>query len=96
MAYRILVSPRAQKEIEYTINFYALYSINAPSNFFDELTEVYTSIQLNPFLAVAYKEIRFIRLRRFPFNIYFFIDESRKTIRVLSCFHNKRDPRNRP
>jgi hypothetical protein len=33
MAYSIIVSPRAQKEIENAIDYYALYSADAPENF---------------------------------------------------------------
>jgi plasmid stabilization system protein ParE len=33
MAYKIIVSPRAQKEIENAIDYYALYSVDAPINF---------------------------------------------------------------
>jgi hypothetical protein len=33
MAYKIIVSPRAQKEIENAIDYYALYSIDAPIRF---------------------------------------------------------------
>lgn len=31
MAYKIIVSSRAQKEIENAIDYYALYSVEAPS-----------------------------------------------------------------
>jgi hypothetical protein len=31
MIYGIIVSPRAQKEIENAIDYYALYSVNAPA-----------------------------------------------------------------
>jgi hypothetical protein len=33
MAYKLIVSPRAQKEIENAVDFYALYSSNAGQNF---------------------------------------------------------------
>jgi toxin ParE1/3/4 len=42
MAYRIIVSPRAQKEIENAIEYYALYSYDAPRNFITLLKETYT------------------------------------------------------
>jgi toxin ParE1/3/4 len=44
MAYRVIVSSRAQKEIENAIDFYALYSVNAPSKFIASLNEAYDSI----------------------------------------------------
>ena len=52
MAYKIIVSPRAQKEIENTIDYYALYSTDAPVNFITTLKESYLTLETNPFLRV--------------------------------------------
>lgn len=48
MAYNVIVSPRAHKEIENAIDYYALY------------------------------------------------EDDKNTIRILSCFHNKRNPNKKP
>lgn len=39
MAYKIIVSQRAQKEIENAIDYYALYNTEAPLNFIAVLKE---------------------------------------------------------
>jgi toxin ParE1/3/4 len=96
MAYKIIVSPRAQKEIENAIDYYALYSVDAPVNFITVLKEAYATLETNPFFRVRYKNVRALKLKRFPHSIYFVINENQNTIRVLSCFHNKRNPNKRP
>jgi len=96
MVYKIIVSPRAQKEIENAIDYYALYSADAPANFIIVLKEAYATLKINPFFRVRYKNVRALRLKRFPHSIYFVINENQKTIRILSCFHNKRNPDTRP
>jgi toxin ParE1/3/4 len=96
MVYKIIISPRAQKEIENTINYYALYSLDAPINFIDVLKEAYTTLEVNPFFEVFYKNVRSLKLNRFPHSLYFIINEDKNTVRVLSCFHNKRNPNKRP
>ncbi len=96
MAYSIIVSPRAQKEIENAIDYYALYSSNAPSNFIAELKEAYAILETNPLFEVRYKNIRALKLKSFPHSIYFVVSESQNTVSVLSCFHNKRNPNKRP
>lgn len=96
MAYKIIVSPRAQKEIENAIDYYALYSTDAPVNFIAVLKEAYTTLETSPFLRVRYKNVRALKLKRFPHSLYFIINENQNTIRVLSCFHNKRNPNKRP
>jgi toxin ParE1/3/4 len=96
MAYKIIVSPRAQMEIENAIDYYALYSADAPINFIAALKEGYDSLRTNPFFRVRHKNVRALKLKRFPHSLYFVINENQNTIRVLSCFHNKRNPNKRP
>jgi plasmid stabilization system protein ParE len=96
MAYKIIVSPRAQMEIENAIEYYALYSADAPINFIAALKEGYNSLGTNPFFRVLHKNVRTLKIKRFPYSLYFVINENQNTIRVLSCFHNKRNPKKRP
>jgi len=96
MAYKIIVSPRAQKEIENAIDYYLLYSINAPINFITILQHTYKSLVINPFYVVRFKNIRSLKINKFPYSLYFVINEKQNTVKVLSCFHNKRNPTKRP
>ena len=96
MIYKIIVSPRAQKEIENAIDYYTLYSIDAPVHFVSSLKDAYLSLIANPFLRLRYKNIRAIKMKKFPYSLYFVIREDSNTIRILSCFHDKRPPNNRP
>ena len=96
MAYKVIISPRAQKEIENAIDYYALYSVDAPVNFISLLTETYGSLESNPFFKVRYKNIRALKIKKFPYSLYFSINENNNTVRILSCFHNKRNPNKRP
>jgi plasmid stabilization system protein ParE len=55
MAYEVLVSPRAQYEIELAIDYYAQYSALAPNRFIKQLNNAYLLLKNNPFLVVRYK-----------------------------------------
>jgi len=57
MACKIIVSPWAQKEIENAIDYYALYSSNAPRSFINLLKDTYTTLESNPSFSVQYKNI---------------------------------------
>ena len=96
MAYKIIVSPRAQKEIENAIDFYTLYSNNAPRNFITSLAEAYKTLESSPLFRIRYKNIRSFKLKNFPYSLFFSVNELQKTVRVLACFHNKRSPNTRP
>jgi toxin ParE1/3/4 len=66
MAYKILVSPRAQKEIENAIDYYALYSEKAPSKYIQSLKQSYKALSINPFFTVFYKNVRGLKIKKFP------------------------------
>lgn len=96
MAYKIIVSSRAQKEIENAIDYYFLYSTDAPQKFIVALKEAYDTLETNPFFRERFKNIRALKLKRFPYSLYFIVNENKNIVRVLSCFHNKRNPEKRP
>ncbi len=96
MAYKIIVSPRAQKEIENAIDFYALYSPNAPQKFITSLSEAYKTLETSPFFRVRHKNIRAFKLNKFPYSLFFVVNDTLKLVKILACFHNKRNPNKRP
>lgn len=96
MVYKIIVSPRAQNEISKTIDFYALNSVNTPHNFIVQLQKGYEILATNPFFRVQYKSVRAIKLKKNPFSLYYTINENQGYIRIISCFHNKKNPKKRP
>ena len=55
MAYKVVVSPRAQKEIENAVEYYALYSNMAPAKFIYSLQEAYVALEIDPYLRLRYK-----------------------------------------
>jgi plasmid stabilization system protein ParE len=95
MTYKVFVSPNAQKEIETAIDYYSLYSTDAPSNFILALNEAYKNLETSPFFRFRYKNVRALKLKKFPHSLYFIIDENENRVRILSCFHNKRNPNKR-
>lgn len=96
MAYKVIVSPRAQKEIEDSIDYYSQNSINAPYHFVSALEEAYRTLENDPLTRIRYKKVRALKLRKFPYLLYFVINERTLVVRVLSCFHDKRNPKSRP
>ncbi len=93
----LLFLPGPQKEIENAIDYYLLYSTDAPANFIGALKSAYDSLQDTPAQnRIHYNGIRALKLKKFPYLLYYIINESKQTVRVLSCFHSKRNPLKRP
>lgn len=61
MAYKIIVSPRAQKEIIIALDYYSEKSQNAPENFILQLEKIYIQLSINPYYPVRYKNIRNVK-----------------------------------
>ena len=96
MAYSIVITERARQEIKNAIDYYASYSSVAPINFSAVLEDAFDTLITYPFFAVRYKNVRALKLKRFPYSLYFIVDDKKGSVRVISCFHNKQNPYKRP
>jgi plasmid stabilization system protein ParE len=96
MVYKIFISIRAQREIENAIDYYNLYSLDAPTNFINSLKEAFEYLTTNPFYVVKYKNVRSLKISKFPYSLYFVIDKESSTVKIIACFHSKRNPVYRP
>lgn len=96
MIYNVIVSPRAQIEIENAIDYYAQINEKIPQDFIAIIQQTYATLKINPFFSICYKNIRALKVRKFPYSLYFVIDEDKYVVRILSCFHNRRNPNKRP
>ena len=96
MVYKIIISPRAQQEIENAIDYYSIRSSDAPKDFISALNETYAVLSINPYFRICYKNVRTIILNVFPYALFFTINEKEHNIKVLSCFHYKLNPHRRP
>ncbi len=76
MGYKLIVSPRAQKEIENAID--------------------YETLKITPLFRIRYKDVRALKIKKFPYSIYFIVHKNQSVVRILSFFHNKRNPNKRP
>lgn len=96
MGYKISISPRAQQEIEEALDYYSQNSLDATQKFIYELIRTYKILKTNPFFRIYYKTVRGVKLHKFPYSLFFTVDKSQNTIKILSCFHNFRNPKKLP
>lgn len=96
MGYKVIISQRAQQEIENAIDYYALYSSDAPRRFVTLIAQAYILLETNPKLKFSHGNVRKLKFKKFPYSLFFIVNEKTETVRILSCFHNKRNPKNMP
>jgi len=89
--YKLIINPFAEIEIKETRNWYNLQKDNLGEEYLQEIKKTTIRIQENPLQFPKIKnKIRKVVISRFPFSIYFYIDEL--TINVFAVFHTSRNP----
>ena len=96
MEFKIIISPRAQLEIEVITDYYFEISPNVLLKFHEMLEGTYECLKINPFFKKRYKNFRAIPIFKFPYLLFYTIDEDTRTIKIISCFHTSRSTKKYP
>ncbi|MDN3676867.1 type II toxin-antitoxin system RelE/ParE family toxin [Flavobacterium paronense] len=96
MGFKIIVSKKAQDEIENATDYYAEINITLALKFFTELKATYNTLKLNPNYQIKHKNYRAVPLKIFPFLLFYVVDVDNKTIKILSCFHTSKNSKKYP
>ena len=91
MTRELIIRPEAEVDITEAFGWYEARVPGLGSEFLLVLDAIFHSILRNHLLyPVVYKAVRRALTRRFPFAVFFIVEESR--IVILSVFHVKRNP----
>jgi plasmid stabilization system protein ParE len=84
----------AQIEASEADQWYSQDHIGMGDDFIEELERTNDFLARNPLLySCVEQEVRRANLNRFPYSLFYVIDEG--AVNVLSCFYQHRDPRTR-
>jgi plasmid stabilization system protein ParE len=87
----IFVQRKAQFEVQEIFNYYEQKSEGLGFEFMRSLDAALQSVKRNPLAyQIVYKKSRRVLLRKFPYALFYFIEESR--VVVIACFNQKRHP----
>ncbi len=93
MAYRYIFDPVAADEYEKAFNWYEQKSVVAADNLIVAVQNAITAICTNPYrYRNTHENLRELTLKKYPYNLIYFIDENKKLIIVTSLYHHKRHP----
>lgn len=96
MGFKIVVSKKAQVEIENAIEYYSEINSKLALRFYVALKETYAKLEINPYYQIKLKNYRAVPVTKFPFLLFFVIDDDKELIKILSCFHTSRNPKKYP
>ena len=93
MAYIYILLPETENEYQDSILWYLERSVSTAENFISQVENTLDLLCENPFLGkCTYRNIYELKVKKFPFNIVYFIEEANNQIVVVSIFHDKRNP----
>lgn len=90
--YRLVISSFAESDLQVSKEWYDLQKEKLGDDFVYEVDKMLQTVLLNPFQYPKIKgEIRRALTQKFPFGIFFFIEED--IINVIAIFHFSRNPK---
>lgn len=94
MTYTLLLSTKANEELENAFDWYYHKSKLSAQHFFDE---VFSRIEVIRKYPKRYpkksKNFREVSLKKFPFSIVYELEEYKKLVFIHAIFHQKRNPK---
>ncbi len=89
--YTLFINKFAEEDLENSKKYYDNQQQGLGSDFLLEIKEVVLRIEKNPYqFSVIDKKARKVSLKRFPFAIFFVVEDN--LINVFSIFHFSRNP----
>ncbi len=89
--FKLVINPFAEVDIKDSIEWYNFQKENLGEEFTQKIKETVFRINDNPFqFPKVKKKIRKAIVNRFPYSIFFYIDDS--VINVFAVFHISRNP----
>ncbi len=94
MPYKIVVSEAALYEFEDAVNYYNSQKENLGNEFAALVNRSFEQISENPCgFQLMYDGIRHFVIGRFPYSIFYKIDDKENTIIIIAIFNAHRNPK---
>jgi toxin ParE1/3/4 len=88
--FKLFIEPQASIDIEKSCQYYTSLPVDTQrlvDHFLDDVFDAFDIITKNPYFQVKHKNYRVFPLNKFPYIIFFTIDEDEKTIKILALFN---------
>jgi hypothetical protein len=96
MSFKIVIEPRAIFDIQEAVDYYDFKQIGLGEYFFQALEDHIEVVRNNPFFQIRYKDYYGLPIKKFPFIIFYFIQEEEKIVYVVSVFNTSLNPKKYP
>ena len=96
MSFAVVIEKRALKDAQKAIDYYDEQLIGLGEKFNITINKHISTLANNPFYQLRYKDYRALPIKKFPYLILFYIDETYDTIYIVAVFHTKQNTNKLP
>ena len=91
--YNLRISDDAELDLDNAFIWYEIQKNNLGIEFITTIDDSFQKIKNSPKqFPIIYKNIRRHLIKKFPYSIYFFINDASAEINIIAVFHNSRNP----
>jgi plasmid stabilization system protein ParE len=94
MSYTIVFTPEANKDLTDILGWYNTESTpESKKRFIGDVSKTLKTLEKSPkSYSARFKNARCAVLNKYPYNIYYWVDDFDSTVNVFSILHQKRNP----
>jgi hypothetical protein len=91
MGYKIELHHIAENQFYDELDYYGNISYNLQESFRLEIANAFSTISYSPYYQLRYKNYHAFPMKKFPFLIFYIINEDTRLIKICSIFHTNQD-----
>lgn len=94
MSYTIVFTPEANSDLTDILGWYSVESSpETKKRFIGDMSKTMKILEKSPkSYSLRFKNARCAVLKKYPYNIYYWIDDFDSTVNIFSILHQKRNP----
>lgn len=90
--FKIRIRDTALNDLQDAVDYYNTQQQGLGNRFFTLFEHTTQILELNPYFQVRFDNIRSLPLRKFPYSIYFDVDQQTNTINIYGIIHQAINP----
>lgn len=92
MSHRLIVTPRAEADIEAAAIWYENESAQVAQKFLDAVDATLELIERDPYqYQTLRRNVRGANIKRFPYGLMYLV--AAREVTIIACFHGRQNPR---
>jgi len=92
--YKLIVSPQAELDVIEASIWYEEKQIGLGLDFAQSYENRLDLLKRNPLVSTkVYQDVRKILFKKFPYRIFYLVDEDKKEVEIFAVIHTRRDPK---